>query len=229
LRVVNLIGAGDSKMLDRIADVMTVARFSPDGKHIACGGADNIIRIYDAASSQRLHSIEQHADWITDLIFSPDGKQLISASRDKSCRVFDVESGQMRSASVDLENAAFAIAQDPDGKTIYSAGRDGKVLCWNAADGKKKAEIPLLADVFRLRMTSGGLVAACSDGMLRYYSASQHELIREEHLFNDWSYTLALSRDGKLLAAGCHDGTVCILNAASGAEVSRFIAIVTKH
>ena len=125
----------------------------------------------------------------------------------------------------DFENAAFAVAQEADGKTIYSAGREGKVLCWNAADGKKKAEIPLPADVFRLRMTSGGLVAACADGSLRYLATdNKHQSIREQHLFNDWSYTLAVSRDGKLMAAGSHDGTVCILNAADGTEISRFIA-----
>jgi len=78
--------------------------------------------------------------------------------------------------------------------------------------------------VFRLRMTSGGLVAACSDGSLRYYSTDHRQLIRQKQLFKDWSYTLTLSRNGKLLAAGSHDGTVCILNAADGSEISRFIA-----
>jgi len=73
-------------------------------------------------------------------------------------------------------------------------------------------------------MTSGGLVAACSDGALRYFATDEHRLVREKQLFKDWSYTLALSRDGKLLAAGSHDGTVCILNAADGTEFSRFVA-----
>jgi hypothetical protein len=53
-------------VLDRITDMMLTAAFSPDGKHLAVGGADNLIRIYDMESRERELIVEQHADWVMD-------------------------------------------------------------------------------------------------------------------------------------------------------------------
>jgi hypothetical protein len=80
VRLCDIAALKPGKVLDRIADVMLAVEFSPDGHHLAAGGADNIIRLYDPTTGQRMRLIEQHADWITSLAFSPDSLQLVSAS-----------------------------------------------------------------------------------------------------------------------------------------------------
>src|SRR5258706_7233584 len=75
--------------LDRVGDMLFALAFSADGSRIACGGADNAIRVYGLKSRKRELLIEQHADWVLGVVFTPDGENILSASRDKSAGGLD--------------------------------------------------------------------------------------------------------------------------------------------
>lgn len=61
--------------------------FSPDGKRLTTAGADNVVRVWDAASGKELASLPC-SDRVDVVAFSPDGKSLAAGSKDGTVRIW---------------------------------------------------------------------------------------------------------------------------------------------
>lgn len=223
------------KMLERISDMMLAVRFSPDGKRIAAGGADNAARIFNVDSGKRELLIEQHADWVTDVAFSPDGSKIATASRDRSARVFDSKTGEMLAAHLGHEEPIFGIAWSDDGAKIYTVGRDPDMHIWNSSDGnfsgggkgkgKNSGKVFLSnGDSFKVVAAAGQVFTCSADGMVRECSQENPSSTRHFPAASDWVYCLAFDPKSHHLAAGCHDGQIRIYDTESDELIQHFVA-----
>jgi len=68
--------------------------FSPDGNLFASASEDRIIKLWDAATSLELRSLEGHTGAIKSIAFSPDGKLIASGSDDKTIKLWEVATGK---------------------------------------------------------------------------------------------------------------------------------------
>ena len=61
--------------------------FTPDGKTIASGGRDDLIRLWDAATCELKTTLAGHTGNVMSLTFAPDGHTLASGSLDGTARL----------------------------------------------------------------------------------------------------------------------------------------------
>jgi WD40 repeat protein/mono/diheme cytochrome c family protein len=71
-------------------DTLYGVSWSPDGKTIAFGCADNTVRAVEALTGKQTLQMGTHSDWALGTAFSQDGLHLVSVSRDMSMKLTEV-------------------------------------------------------------------------------------------------------------------------------------------
>ena len=63
--------------------VVNALAFSADGKLVATGSYDRVVKVWDVAAGKAVHTFEGHAAGLNRLAFLPDGKALVSGDHAK--------------------------------------------------------------------------------------------------------------------------------------------------
>ena len=222
------------KELIQVDDAIWALAISNDGKKVAAGGCDRMVRVFDLDSGKIEHAFENHADWILGLAFTPDGKALVTASRDKTAKVWDLANKESMLTFPDHGNIVNNVAISPDGKFGLSAGEDGSIRIWQATDQAKaigKATKSLTGHakaVFRLANYADAknpLLASCSADMtVRLWNPVTGAAIKTLPGFTDMVYAVSISPDGTLVAGGAANGEVRVFKTSDGSPVIDFNA-----
>ena len=194
--------------LTGLADYIVSVAFSPDGKIVA-GCSYEEAQIWDVATRRATATLKPTASSDAFVVFSPDGKTLVSGGGDtglaphRAIDLWDVATGHHRAAII-LPGHTFGVTSvvfTPDGRTIIGAGAPvdpvidagsgmpsrGAILQWDIATRQTIAVVPAPAPTGPLDINSGQYLISA----------------------------LALSPDGRILAAGGSDGTVHLLSTSA--------------
>lgn len=119
---------------------------SARGKYLACGGVDEIIRIFDAKQRKSIGELRNHEGAITSLTFFEDS-YLLSGSEDHSVCIWRtsdwvcIHKMEAHTASVN------SVGIHPSGKLAISVSKDKSMRLWNLMLGES-ARVTCNAYVF---------------------------------------------------------------------------------
>ncbi|XP_077466843.1 WD repeat-containing protein 62 isoform X2 [Stigmatopora argus] len=213
---------------------LRVLALSPDGRRLATGDRRGTLRIYDWESPERPVKIEAHDSEILALDFSPawaGGRLLASAGRDRLVRVFDADADYRPERTLGDHSAAVLAVKFAGGgarlrlvtcgadKSIYfySCRRTGRALSLDRT--RHLVEKTALHDM-DLAASQMRVAVACQDRTVRLYDAMTGKLSKCLRGLKGAPLKVRLDPSGSLLAVGCADKNICVLDIRSGEHLA---------
>ncbi len=190
--------------------------FSSNGRILASGASDNIIYLWDVETGKEKSRLSGHTDFVRSVEFSPDGKTLASGSNDNTIRLWNVETGKLNFLLSGHKLMVYSVGFSPDGKTLASGSDDTTIRLWDVANGKFKKLLKGHNDGVSCVSFSpdGTLISVSLDRTVRLWNMETGKnvvLNGDDNRIHTWN-SLALSPNGKILAAGSSLNTIRLWN-----------------
>jgi eukaryotic-like serine/threonine-protein kinase len=202
---------------------VTGVTFSPDGKVVLTGSADNTARLWDVATGKAIGVPMEHKGRVLAVAFSPDGKAVLTGSSDHTARLWGAATGTPIGAPLEHKDTVRAVAFSPDGKAVLTGSEDHTARLWDAATGKpigtpREHKGPVLAVCF----SPDGKVILIGNGAnrARLWDAATGNAIGMPMEHKGIVGAVSFSPDGKVVLTGSYDNTARLWDAATGKPIS---------
>lgn len=210
--------------------------FSPDGKYLATGAEDKIIRVWDIAAKEIKVKFTGHDQDIYSLDFSRNGRIIASGSGDRTVRLWDLEK-QTNLLILQIEDGVTTVALSADGRLVAAGSLDRSVRVWDTESG---APIDRLEgreghqdSVYSVAFSPSGreLVSGSLDRTIKMWELSPPmprgvgtvggvkntgHCIRTFEGHNDFVLSVALTPDGAWVLSGSKDRGVQFWDPVTG-------------
>jgi eukaryotic-like serine/threonine-protein kinase len=107
--------------------------FSPDGKRIAIGDMDYVVKIWELDTGKELATLRGHSGDLYTVAFSLDGRWVASGGEDSTVKVWDSNTGKLLRSFRGHTGLVNSLAFTPDGKRLVTGSRDRKVKFWDVS------------------------------------------------------------------------------------------------
>ncbi|KAJ5668368.1 uncharacterized protein N7477_006938 [Penicillium maclennaniae] len=210
-------------------ETVRIITFSPDGKQIASGSGDGIIKLWDTVTGSLQQTLSGHSEEITAMTFLPDSKLIMSCSWPGAVMLWDTTTGD-RQRCVYLQSteerdplppSARALDISADCRQIAATGRyhdEEFIILFDAATGdlqKIFADHPDTPLALAFSPDSMQLVSSSIEGTVCLWDTTTGDLQKTLVGHRDRVWTVAFSPDGKQIISASYN-TINLWNAATG-------------
>lgn len=205
--------------------------FSPDGKYLATGGDDMMVRIFGTQTWELERTFLGHTGSILSLDWSPDSRYLASGSGtdkvipqnagENITRIWDIEEGKQMLVLEGHKDGVLAIKWDEKGERLITASDDRTIRIWSFPEGEVLLQMK--------GHTSGVLDACWSPDESMIVSGSRDYKIKvwnsttgdELKTWSDYNCvrSVDIHPDGEIVATSGVDLTLKIRDMGSGSEL----------
>jgi WD40 repeat protein/serine/threonine protein kinase len=165
VRVFDADSGQERSSLGHRGPVRTVA-IREDGKLLASGGEDGVVRIWDLASGALQRTLRGHQQAILSVAFNRDGTLLASGSADRTVRLWNVDDGTEVRTLTGRQGVIQAVAFSHDGKVLACAELDGAARLWDVGSGKLLRKFPTAGECACVAFSGDDQWLAAGDGGL---------------------------------------------------------------
>lgn len=110
--------------------------WSPDGRHIACGGKKGVIGLFVTNKDEWCAYLRGHSDEVASLQYSLDGRTIASTSVDDTIRIWDASTAACRHVLPAQSRFPIRSMQfSTTGLVLVTASDDGAVRAWDTITG----------------------------------------------------------------------------------------------
>jgi WD40 repeat protein/tRNA A-37 threonylcarbamoyl transferase component Bud32 len=196
------------------ADVNGVA-FFPDGERLVTGAEDDSLRVWELARAP-VKVLLERGKWIDSLAFSPDGTRLATGAHDSWLRVFELSSGR-ELAGVETGGIVDCVAWSARDELAWSCEESAPRIAPAGDPGTWKALAPCQGFPRALSFDPRGarLFVCDSEGLVSALDVARGARVATLDSAGYQCSSLALSRDGRTVAAGTDKGDVLAWDALS--------------
>ncbi|NVO04095.1 MAG: caspase family protein [Bacteroidetes bacterium] len=170
------------KNINNHKDGALCVAFSADSKFLASGGADKLVKLYDANSFKEIFTFTGHTDEIYGIAFSDDGNIIASASNDYTVKLWDVKTGKLLKTLSGHKKEVEAVGFIKGSKFLFSGSQDNTTKIWDVSSGAELCSLISIDTNDWVVVTPSGLFDASTGAMNQMHYIVGLESIALEQL-----------------------------------------------
>lgn len=151
--------------------VVHALAFSPDGRTLAAGRADQRIELLDAQTGAPRGLLEPLDAAVSALAWAPSGEALVSGGADGRVTVWDVAGRRVRASWREGRERVGSLDVRGDGALLAAGSDDGAVYLWDLRAGRLVAQVPAdEGDALLVAFTEAGLLSVGVDRVVHRWA-----------------------------------------------------------
>ncbi|KAK9845276.1 hypothetical protein WJX81_001992 [Elliptochloris bilobata] len=156
--------------------------FERSGGRMASGGADKVVRVWDASAGIQQSELHGMPEMVTGLAFTSDARALVAAGSDAALRMWDLTSGRVRHTLTGHVAKVCSVDCSPmQPNQAVSGGTDRCIKVWDLARGFCQRSLVCHSSVNSVRVSLDGSMAVSGhfDGTLRFWDLRSARVANE--------------------------------------------------
>ncbi len=201
------LNRSDLRLLGNAGRVGALA-FSSNGRLVATGGRDGIVRLWNTETGVLEKQLQGHTGQVNDVHFSRDGRLLASTGHADTVRIWDVTTGIEKQTFRHESWPVNAVSLEPGGRKVASGDAEGTISIWDVETGEReKALLGHTGSMTSLVCSPDGrvLISGSRDGTVRIWDVEAGAQDRVLHRHSDGVLSVRIGPRGRILASGGSD------------------------